>query len=466
MLLVRPDEGLPTSQGGQGAITHALRFTLQNKIILDQFLYPASHTANPGNTNASIMPPMGARFRLKAGVDLSQLNPESKIIAQALKDYGLILADNGSNFFFTGASYSVDAANGFALTWSDNDIQDSIHGLKSLTFGDFEVVSLAPSVTGISASSGSAGNTITISGANFSGAAGHLQVFFGNTPATDVTVLDDGHVAATVPAGAGTVDVRVQSGVTTASDSSNYNNPIFGYGISATSAADLFTYSGSTNQPPTVAQPASANPNPVTGTSTALGVLGADDGGEANLVYTWSVVSGPSGAAPIFANNGDNASKNDTVTFNRAGAYTFQATITDKGGLSTTSTTSVTVKQTVTAITVTPASVTLKTGGKQQFNAAAYDQFAQIFATQPAFAWSKVSGVGTITAGGLYTAPARKTGTAVIQAAASGVTARATITITRTGASPAALAYVLTHRKNTTDSLALPAWEIADTTSS
>src|SRR5271166_3596919 len=100
---------------------------------------------------------MGARFRLKANVDISQLDPESKIIAQAMKDYGLILADNGSNFFVSGASYSVNASNGFALTWNDNDIQDSTHGLKSLTYGDFEVVDLTPVVTGLSSSTGPAG---------------------------------------------------------------------------------------------------------------------------------------------------------------------------------------------------------------------------------------------------------------------------------------------------------------------
>jgi hypothetical protein len=100
--LVRPDEALPVSQGGQGVINHAIRFTLQNSLILNQFIYPASHTANPGNNNPAVQPPMGARFRLKAGVDISQLNPESRVIAQAMKDYGLILADNGSNFFFSG----------------------------------------------------------------------------------------------------------------------------------------------------------------------------------------------------------------------------------------------------------------------------------------------------------------------------------------------------------------------------
>ena len=100
--LVRPDEALPVSQGGQGVIDHAIRFTLQNAMVLNQFLYPASHTANPGNDNPADEPPMGARFRLKASVDISQLDPESQIIAQAMKDYGLILADNGSNFYFSG----------------------------------------------------------------------------------------------------------------------------------------------------------------------------------------------------------------------------------------------------------------------------------------------------------------------------------------------------------------------------
>ena len=122
--LVRPDEGLPVSEGGQGVINHAIRFTLQNSKILNQFIYPASHVANPGNNNPAIQPPMGARFRLKSSVDISTLNPESRVIAQAMKDYGLIVADNGSNFFFTGASQSVDTNNNSWLTWNDDDIQN------------------------------------------------------------------------------------------------------------------------------------------------------------------------------------------------------------------------------------------------------------------------------------------------------------------------------------------------------
>jgi hypothetical protein len=240
--LARPDEALPVSQGGQGVITHAIRMTLQNAVILNQFLYPASHVANPGNTNTSTQPPMGARFRLKASVDISQLDPQSRIVAQAMKDYGLIVADNGSNFFISGASYSVDGNNNQSLTWDDNDVQDTLHGLKSLTFSEFEVVDLTPVVSGLSATSGPAGITVTVTGQNFSGAAGHLQVLFGSTPASFVNIVDDGHVTAVAPAGTGTVDVRILSGISDPGDTQNIRSPVFGYGESAVSTADRFTY--------------------------------------------------------------------------------------------------------------------------------------------------------------------------------------------------------------------------------
>ena len=239
--LARPDEALPTSQGGQGIIRHALRFTLPNSVILNQYLYPASHTANPGNTNRSIQPPMGARFRLKASVDISSLNPQSKVVAQALKDYGLIVADNGSAFFMSGASYSVDTSNHFALTWDDNDIQDTAHGLKSLLFTNFEVVDLSPAVTNLSPTQAGAGASVTISGRNYSGAAGRLSVWFGSNQ-VPATVTDDAHVTAIAPPGSGTVDVRIQSGLTNANSSANYTRPIWGYGLSVTSSVARFTY--------------------------------------------------------------------------------------------------------------------------------------------------------------------------------------------------------------------------------
>ena len=526
--LVRPDEALPVSQGGQGAINHAIRFTLQNSIILDQYVYPASHTANPGNNNPAVQPPMGAHFRLKASVDISQFSPQSRIVAQAMKDYGMILADNGSNFFFSGASYAVDANNQFTVTWSDNDIQSSTTGLKALRYSDFEVVDLTPKVISLSASTAAAGSTITVTGQNFSGAAGQLQVYFGSVPATSVTYVDDAHLQVRVPNGAGTVDVRVQSGVTTAANADNIKNTIFGYGISATSSADRFTFgsggpanqaptvataasaspnpvggltttlsvqgaddggvanliytwtvsgpgmvtfsangtnaaSTSTatftqagtytfvatitdagglsttssvnvtvmgqNQAPTVATPAKATPSPVTGKTTTLSVLGADDGGAANLRYTWSVVSMPTGAvAPTFSINGMNASQSTVATFSKAGTYVFRVTISDAAGLSITSQVSVTVSQKLTSIKVTPATATVKLRAKLQFVAAAYDQFGKPMSTQPAFTWS-LSGRGSISSTGLYTAPALARGTYTISAAAGGLKGSATVTV-------------------------------------
>ena len=112
---------------------------------------------------------------------------------------------------------------------------------------------------------------------------------------------------------------------------------------------------------PTVATPAAATPNPVTGTTTNLSVLGADDGGEANLTYTWTATTLPAGAAvPTYSVNGVNAAKTTTATFSQTGNYVFQVTIADLDGFSTTSSVSVTVNQTVTTIIVSPASVTLR----------------------------------------------------------------------------------------------------------
>jgi hypothetical protein len=254
-------------------------------------------------------------------------------------------------------------------------------------------------------------------------------VFFGSTAATDVTVVNDSHVTALVPTGTGTVDVTVQSGVTEP-DPRNINNPVFGYGTSAVLTADRFTYGVSTgNQPPTVAQPARATPNPVSATTTSLAVLGADDGGEASLIYTWQVTTAPTGASPIFSANGTNAAKNTVVTFNRAGAYTFQVTIADTGGLTATSAVSVTVNQVLSSIDVAPSSVTLAFRARQQFSAEALDQFAQAMAIQPSFTWSKLSGRGLLNKLALYKAPASGRGKAVIQARSEGKAADATVTI-------------------------------------
>jgi aryl-phospho-beta-D-glucosidase BglC (GH1 family) len=185
--------------------------------------------------------------------------------------------------------------------------------------------------------------------------------------------------------------------------------------------------SGQPNQPPTVATPAAASPTPVTGQTVNLSVAGADDGGAANLTYTWATTGTP--PAPVsFSVNGTNAASNTVATFSRAGQYTFQVTITDAGGLSVTSSVQVTVVQTLSSVAVSPANATVLTGTTQQFTAQANDQFGNAMASQPAFTWS-VSGGGSVSATGLYTAPATAT-TATVRAATGAVSGSAAVTVT------------------------------------
>jgi hypothetical protein len=243
--LARPDEGLPVSQGGQGAINHALRVTLPSGDINPQYIYPASHMVSTSQGANNV--PLGARLRLANTTainnSINNMPPESQIVARAMQQYGLIVADIGSAMYVTGDSAAVDANNNISLTWNLNDIFAS-NGLGVLNAGDFQVVNLAPIVSGLNSARGAAGSTLTITGQNFSGAAGHLSVFFGSTAATSVTVLSDTQLSAVVPRISGTVDVRVQSGINEIdpnNPNNNVNNPIFGYGISAKTSADLFT---------------------------------------------------------------------------------------------------------------------------------------------------------------------------------------------------------------------------------
>ena len=179
-------------------------------------------------------------------------------------------------------------------------------------------------------------------------------------------------------------------------------------GLSANSNSSLLlnkaTYTNVTvsNTAPTVAIAAAASPTSVTGTATTLSVSGADDHGESSLASSWSA-TGP--AAVAFSATGTNAAKSSVATFAKAGAYTLTATITDAGGLTVSSAVNVTVAQTLTSVVVSPAVATVIAGASQQFVATAIDQFGNPLAIQPPFTWSATGG-GTITSGGLFTAPA------------------------------------------------------------
>jgi hypothetical protein len=125
--------GLPMLPGliryediADGALRHAVRFTAQ--CTQRGYIYPAVHQAGVANSNC---PPMGARFRLKATYDTSRFTGQTRIILDGLKLYGLIVADNGSNWFVGGAQDN---------RWNVADLEQ----LKSVPGSAFEVVATGP----------------------------------------------------------------------------------------------------------------------------------------------------------------------------------------------------------------------------------------------------------------------------------------------------------------------------------
>jgi PKD repeat protein len=194
------------------------------------------------------------------------------------------------------------------------------------------------------------------------------------------------------------------------------------------------TVTAPANQAPTVATAAKAAPSPATGATTVLSVLGTDDGGEANLTYTWATTGTPP-AAVAFSPNGTNAAKNTTATFTKAGSYSFQVTIKDAGNLTVTSSVNVTVNQTLTTVTASPASASVATGAAQQFAAVAKDQFNANLTTQPAFSWT-ASGGGTISSSGLFTAGTTAGGPYTVTASSGGKSGTASVTVTAVVTAP------------------------------
>ncbi len=116
--LVRYDEVVEA-----GEINHALRFTVQRS--QRAYLYPARHYASQDSDPA--LPPMGARFRMKADYDCSSFSEEVQVICEALRIYGMFVADNGSNWYLSGAPDE---------RWDD----DALGDLKSIPGSAFEVV--------------------------------------------------------------------------------------------------------------------------------------------------------------------------------------------------------------------------------------------------------------------------------------------------------------------------------------
>jgi hypothetical protein len=107
----------------RGAINHALRFTVSR--TRNTFVYPARHQAS--SDSSADLPPMGLRVRLKAGFPVSRYPRQSRVVLRALQRYGMIVADNGSDWYVSGAPSSG---------WNNDDL----HSLGGVTGNNFEVV--------------------------------------------------------------------------------------------------------------------------------------------------------------------------------------------------------------------------------------------------------------------------------------------------------------------------------------
>jgi hypothetical protein len=129
--------GLPILPGlatydevASGVINHALRFTVA--ATQNGFIHPATHQAGSSDTS---LPPMGLRLRLKASFSLAGFTGEALVILKALKTYGMIVADNGSSWYISGATDP---------RWNDNNLNE----LKSVPGNAFQVVETGPILHG------------------------------------------------------------------------------------------------------------------------------------------------------------------------------------------------------------------------------------------------------------------------------------------------------------------------------
>jgi hypothetical protein len=203
--LVRYDEIL------SGEIDHAIRFTASTT---NGYIWPARHLTSD-NPSAPHIPPMGARFRLKASFNISSYPAHMQVILTAMQTYGIILADNGSNWYVSGAPDN---------RW-DNDM---LHLLDDLIGNDFEAVNTA--VLMKDPDSGATGSSIS----GNTGVAGVTLSYTDGSPKTVMSAADGSYSFSISHNWSGTVtpshacftftpSSRSYSSVTTNQTAQNYN---------------------------------------------------------------------------------------------------------------------------------------------------------------------------------------------------------------------------------------------------
>jgi hypothetical protein len=154
-----------------GQIQHAIRFTLpQSRAAM---VLPATHwAANSTSANAA---PMGMRLRLKASYDISGFSTNVKVILTAMKKYGLIMADNGSAMYISGAPDS---------RWDNDDL----HNLSQVPASAFEVVQMSPVYTASNVPQGAAPSIASFTATSSTGSGSSVTLSWSVSNASYVIV--------------------------------------------------------------------------------------------------------------------------------------------------------------------------------------------------------------------------------------------------------------------------------------
>jgi hypothetical protein len=154
-----------------GQIQHAIRFTLpQSRAAM---IPPASHWAS--NSTSPNAPPMGMRLRLKASYDISSFSTNVKVILTAMKKYGLIMADNGSAMYISGAPDS---------RWDNDDL----HNLSLVPASAFEVVQMDPVYTASTVPQGAAPSIASFASTASTGSGSSVTLSWNVTNASYVII--------------------------------------------------------------------------------------------------------------------------------------------------------------------------------------------------------------------------------------------------------------------------------------
>jgi len=384
-----------------GEIRHALRFTVPQ--TRRAFVWPARHYAS--SLTGTQYPPMGVRFRLRASFDISGFSPTNQIILRALKKYGMILADNGSAWYLSGAPDS---------RWNDSDL----HNLGAVHGSDFEVVDVSGLM--ISPDSGQARQTSAIS---VTVAPSTASVQVSTTKQFTATVANSTNTAVTWTASAGSISA---TGLYTAPASVPSPATVTIQAVSQADTSAKGTASVTITGPPppvtVTVSPSSASVQVSTTKQFAATVNNSSD-----QSVTWNVTGGGT------ITSGGLYTAPASVP---SGAVTVQATSVASPTATGSASVTVTNPTLPVSVTISPASADVRVNRSRVFTATVQNT------TNQSVTW-KVNGitggnstVGTITAQGNYTAPRSVPAGGTVQVSAvsnadATKSANATVTVVR-----------------------------------